>query len=110
LAIWPSIFATAEILPLEELHHHVGVAAVDPVVVGLDDVRAPDLRRRAGLPLEADLGFVELIGPCTRIDDELDSDLAPEPPIEGNPQRAHPATGKLAIEAVLAGDDPARAK
>ncbi len=82
------------------------MAAVDAVVVGLDDVRTADLRCRAGLLLEADAGLSEPRGPC--IDDELDRDLALERQIEGHPQDAHPAAGKLVIEAVLAGNDPAR--
>jgi hypothetical protein len=97
----------AEVLAVEELHDHVGVAAIDAIVVGLHDVRALDVRHGARLALEAHAGVVVAGGDGV---DELDGHVAPELAIEGHPERAHAPRGQLALEAVFADDHTPRSE
>ncbi len=76
----------AEVLPLEELHRDVRRPLKDSVVDDLDHVRAPDLRGRLGLPLEA--GQRDDVARELPLD-ELDGARDVEAYVRGLPHRPH---------------------
>ena len=74
--------------------------SVIPVIDHLDDVRAPDLRGRGDLALEALAGV--LVG-GERLGEELDDDVGTELPMTRNPDSTHPARAEPAQESELVG-------
>ena len=91
-----------EVLALEQLHHDVRRAVLDPVVVDLHRVRALEHGRGLGLAFEAGPqigGAGELGG------HELDGDVHVELEVAGDPDAAHAALRQYTLEAITSGDE-----
>ena len=88
-----------QVLPLEELHHHVEVALVFDEVEDGDDVRMVELRGVASLALEA---FDEIRIGVEGIGDDFDGDVALQDRIVTPIDLAHGALTDLADDVVLA--------
>src|SRR5690606_6013223 len=96
--------ACGEVLPVEELHGNVGHAAPIAMIEHVDDMGAPKLRRRLGLPLEAN---ADLLALRLVVIDELERTARVKRQVEGEPHRPHAARAELPDEPIAAGDDDA---
>ena len=89
----------AQVLALEQLHGHVGHAALLAEVVDRDDVGVVELGRGAGLALEALAGALVL---AQLAEHDLDRHVAPEHGVVGAEDLAHGARADLPDDGVLA--------